>query len=98
MHELQPEAYVGFLYADGPIGMAEYASGHGADALHPALYNLQFPDYMADAAKHGLDVNVWTVNEEAYMMMCCQFDVNAIITNYPDTALGIVRNYYHTNL
>lgn len=89
LHELNPDAYVGFLYADGPIDMAEYAKKHGADALHPALYNLQFPNYMKDAAARGLDVNVWTVNEEQYMQMCCQFGVNAIITNYPDMALTV---------
>lgn len=91
MHELCPEAYVGFLYADGPIDMAEYAKKHGADALHPALYNLQFPNYMQDAAARGLDVNVWTVNEEQYMQMCCAFGVNAIITNYPDKALAVAN-------
>ncbi len=89
LHELNPDAYVGFLYADGPIDMAEYAKQHGADALHPALYNLQFPNYMKDAADRGLDVNVWTVNEEKYMQMCCRLGVNAIITNYPDIALAV---------
>ena len=91
LHELNPEAYVGFLYADGPIDMAEYAKKHGANALHPALYNLQYPNYMQDAACRNLDVNVWTVNEEIYMQMCCQFGVNAIITNYPDKALAIAK-------
>ncbi len=89
LHELNPDAYVGFLYADGSIDMAEYAKQHGADALHPALYNLQFPNYMKDAADRGLDVNVWTVNEEQYMQMCCRLGVNAIITNYPDIALAV---------
>lgn len=93
LHELNPSAYVGFLYADGPIDMAAYCHKHGGDALHPALYNLQFPDYMKDAAKNGLDVNVWTVNEEQYMVMCCQLGVNAIITNYPDKALVVAEKY-----
>lgn len=91
LHELNPEAYVGFLCADGPIGMAEYAKKHGADAIHPALYNLQYPNYMQDAAGCNLDVNVWAVEEEIYMQMCCQLGVNAIITNYPDKALAIAK-------
>ena len=93
LHELKPDAYVGFLYADGPIDMAEYAKKHGADALHPALYNLQFPNYMKDAAERGLDVNAWTVNEEIYMQMCCKYGVNAIITNYPDKAMAIAKAF-----
>lgn len=92
MHELAPSSYVGFLYADGPIDMASYAAGHGADALHPALYNLQFPNYMQDAGANKLDVNVWTVNEEQYMQMCCMMGVNAIITNYPDVCLTVAAN------
>ena len=93
LHELNPEAYVGFLYADGPIDMASYAKKHGADALHPALYNLQFPNYMQDAAANGLDVNVWTVNEPEHLALASRMRVNAIITNYPDRALEIAEKY-----
>lgn len=90
--ELQPEAYVGFLYADGPIDVASYCKSNGGDALHPALYNLQFPNYMEDSNQKGLDVNVWTVNEKEYMKYCNKMKVNAIITNYPDICLDIVKN------
>ena len=40
IHELKPDAEVGFLYADGPIDMPSYGVKHGVNALHPALYNL----------------------------------------------------------
>lgn len=93
IHEINPKAYVGFLYSDGLIGVAEYAAKHGADALHPALYNLQYPHYMKDAAYNKLDVNVWTVNEAEHLMMACQMGVNAVITNYPDLALEIAANF-----
>lgn len=93
LHEVDREAYVGFLYADGPIGMAAYCRKYGGNALHPALYNLQFPDYMKEAGKYGLDVNVWTVNEEKQMRLCCEYGVNAIITNYPDKALAVTGGF-----
>ena len=93
IHELMPEAYVGFLYSDGAIDIAQYAKKHGANALHPALYNLQFPNYMKDAAQNGLDVNVWTVNEPEHLVMASQMKVNALITNYPDRALEIAQTY-----
>ena len=93
LHQIDPKAYVGFLYADGPIDMAAYGKGHGGNALHPAIYNLQFPDYMKDAAENGLDVNVWTVNERQYMQMCCQLGVNAIITNYPDVTQEVIAQF-----
>ncbi|MDD6743967.1 MAG: glycerophosphodiester phosphodiesterase [Roseburia porci] len=93
LHQIDPKAYVGFLYADGPIAMAEYCAKHGGNALHPALYNLQFPNYMKDAAANGLAVNVWTVNEKPYMQMCCKLGVNAIITNYPDVAREVTEQF-----
>lgn len=90
---LKPDAMVGFLYADGPIDMPEYGKKHGVDALHPALYNLQYPGFVQKCGELGLALNVWTVNEEKYMHMCCQAGVNAIITNYPDLARKIAETY-----
>ena len=46
--ELNPEAKTGLLYGDGPIDMPGYGHRLGADALHPAFYNLQYPDFMED--------------------------------------------------
>lgn len=90
LRELCPDAYIGFLYMDGPIRMAEYTRKYGGDALHPALYNLQYPTALPEAREEGLDINVWTVNEEAYVRMCMDADVNAVITNYPDMALKVL--------
>ncbi|MCR5774144.1 MAG: glycerophosphodiester phosphodiesterase [Lachnospiraceae bacterium] len=84
--ELDPDAKVGLLYADGPIDMPGYGKSHGVDALHPALYNLQYPNYMQDCRKYGLDVNVWTVDSKEYLQICKEYGVNAVITNYPAKA------------
>ena len=90
LHELDPDCYVGFLFADGPIDVAAYAKKHGANALHPALYNLQYPNFMQEAVENGLDVNAWTVNEKEHMALACHFGVNAIITNYPDVTRQVI--------
>lgn len=87
---LKPDSYVGLLYADGPIDVAQYAKKHNMNALHPALYNLQYPDFMKSAKENGLEVNVWTVNEKEHMQMALALGVNSIITNYPDVALEVV--------
>ncbi len=84
--ELNPDAKAGLLYADGPIDMPGYGKRLGVNALHPALYNLQYPNFMQDCAANGLDVNVWTVNSAEHLMLCKQFGVNAVITNYPKKA------------
>ncbi|MGN0242031.1 MAG: glycerophosphodiester phosphodiesterase [Candidatus Weimeria sp.] len=85
--EIAPQAKTGFLYADGPLDMPSYGASHGVNALHPALYNLQFPDFMKECNNKGLDVNVWTVNEEKYLRFCADAGVHAVITNYPKKAL-----------
>ena len=90
IHELKPDAEVGFLYADGPIDMPSYGVKHGVNALHPALYNLQYDGFVRECKEKGLKLNVWTVNERPYMEMCCQYGVDAIITNYPDIAKEVV--------
>ena len=91
--ELNPEAKTGFLYADGPLDMPEYGKKHGVDALHPALYNLQYPGFVAEAKAKGLKLHVWTVNEPEHIHMATQAQVDAIITNYPDRAKQIIETY-----
>ena len=71
--------------------MPSYAKNHGVDALHPALYNLQFPGFMEECREKDIDVNVWTVNDEKYMKMCQDAGVTAVITNYPKKALELFR-------
>lgn len=87
--EIDPRAKTGFLYGDGPLDMPSYALTHGVDALHPALYNLQYPGFMDECRKSGIEVNVWTVNEEQYLLFCRDLGVHAVITNYPEKALKL---------
>ena len=84
--ELDPAAKTGLLYADGPIDMPGYGKRIGADALHPALYNLQSPALLEDCRRYGLAVNVWTVNSAQELLLCRDLGVNAVITNYPEKA------------
>ena len=70
--ELDPAAKTGLLYADGPIDMPGYGKRIGADALHPALYNLQYPDLLEDCRQE--------------LLLCRDLGVNAVITNYPEKA------------
>lgn len=92
--ELDPGAQTGMLYSDGIINPVSY--GHyvaEADALHPALYNLQFPGFMEECRRHCRKVHVWTVNEESYMRMVCEQRVDAMITDYPDLGKQVAAEY-----
>lgn len=90
MKKLDPEAKVGLLYADGFQDVPGYAARLGADALHPALYNLQYEGFLEECRKRGLLLHVWTVNEEEEMRYLVREGIDAIITNYPDVARRIV--------
>ena len=89
IHALDPKARVGFLFSDGTMDMAEYGKKHGVNALHPALYYLQYPGFIQKCREFGIEINTWTVNEPEYMKLCCRAGVDAIITNYPDLALEV---------
>ena len=91
IHALNPQAKTGLLYSEGSFSMPKYAHEMGVNALHPALYNLQYLGFMHQCRHYGLEVNTWTVNQKIYMSECVRRGVHAIITNYPDKALAVVR-------
>lgn len=94
IHRLKPDAVTGMLYQDGIIGVAEYASKKvQADALHPAIYNVQYPDFFEECRRHGLRVHVWTVNEEQHMRILCENEADAMITNDPKLGRAVADEY-----
>lgn len=94
IRRLMPQAVTGMLYQDGMIGAARYASEIvQADALHPAVYHVQYPDFFEECRKNGLKVHVWTVNEEPYMRLLCENHVDAMITNDPKLARKVADEY-----
>ncbi len=90
--ELDPQAQTGLLYADGYVDMPGYGEKMGVNALHPALYNLQYPGFLAACAKKNLDLNVWTVNATEHIQMCVKAGVNAIIGNYPNKIRKVIED------
>ena len=68
------------------------ASELHVDALHPATYHMQDENYIDKAHGRGLRAHVWTVNEKHEMKALVKAEADAIITNYPDIAVEIVKN------
>ncbi len=94
LKELDPSVKTGMLYEDVLIGAAPYARNTvHVEALHPALYHLQDPDYVRTAHEYGLETHVWTVNEPEHLRMCIEMGVEAVITNYPDRAREIAGEF-----
>ena len=89
--KLYKKAKTAFLYMDSPIDMADYAKKHGVDALHPALYNIQYQKEMELAKKAKLEINVWGVNLPEHILACMDMEVDGIMTDYPDKAIEIIK-------
>lgn len=81
---------VGILFADEFVDVPSYALKIGADALHPALYILQLPEFISECNVKKLPLHVWTVNEEEHMRMMIDRNIDAIITDRPDVARAAV--------
>lgn len=97
--QLNPQVKTGMLYCDGIVNPAGYADEVlKADALHPALYNLQYPGFMEACRELGKKVHVWTVNEEADMRYVLELQVDAMITNYPDVGKAVAAEYHNGKL
>jgi len=91
--KLDPFAKTGFLYEDGYLDMPQYAVKYGVEALHPALYNLQYPNFIKECKEKGLELRVWTVNEIEDMKYLCNNEIDVMITNYPDVGREVVNEY-----
>ena len=97
LKKLNPSVKTGFLYEDGYIGMPEYAVKYGVEALHPALYNLQYPDFIKECKERNIAIRAWTVNEKEYMKMLCENEIEGMITNYPDVGHKVLEEYEREN-
>ena len=92
MKKLCPDMRCGLLFSDIIVNAAEYAGELHVDALHPATYHMQDENYIDKAHGRGLRAHVWTVNEKHEMKALVKAEADAIITNYPDIAVEIVKN------
>ena len=83
MKEVCPDMKCGLLTETWMIDAGAYTANLGVECLHPIWFNMigeQFDEVKA----HGLDVNVWTVNEEEDIRTMMNRGVTSIIGNFPD--------------
>ena len=88
--EIVPDAETAYLYSDVILNVEDYARKTKVDGLHPAVYHVKMADFLKKYIKSGLNVRVWTVNEEADMKALIEAGETAVITNYPDVAARII--------
>ncbi len=81
--KLLPEVAVGALLAGVPIGLAEFATQVGAQAVCQwvEFVNEQFVD---DVHKRGMKMYVWTVNDREDIGRMKTLGVDGIFSDFPD--------------
>lgn len=89
VRSLDAQAETAYLFSDVICDVEKYAEKTGVNGLHPAVYHLYMSDFMERYRDSGLKVRVWTVNRESDMKRFIEADLEAVITNYPDTALSV---------
>lgn len=95
VRRLDPEAETAYLYGDVILDVEQYAARTGVQGLHPAVYHLYMSDFLKRYQESGLKVRVWTVNREEDMKYFIEAGLEAVITNYPDTAAFIRGQVEH---
>lgn len=91
MKAIDPSLYCGLLYECTMVKPWDYGHALRMNALHPHYSELQTPGECDAAHALGLEVNPWTVNEDADIRMAFQAGADRLITNFPDRALAILN-------
>jgi glycerophosphoryl diester phosphodiesterase len=74
-----------------PVGGLRLVEAHGHRALHPfvgVVAGERAAEIVARAHEIGVEVNVWTVNDEAELARLASVGVDALITDVPAVALA----------
>jgi len=92
VHRLDPTLPTAFLHLLAErswVDLAERVATAGHQALHP-WDGLVDADLVAAAHEHGLEVNVWTVDEPNRMAQLIDLGVDGLCTNLPDVARSVI--------
>ena len=88
---IDPKLPCGLLYDCMPLYPWGYADRLAMNAIHPQFSELLLvPDEVKKSHALGLQVNVWTVNEEEDLRAIVAAGADIIISNYPARALKIL--------
>ena len=89
LKKLLPHSKVGILYEAGLIEPWHYAKKIGADCIHPYWRIGMMGQGIKEAQKLGLEVNLWTVDDDKDIKTLLDEGADGIITNRPDLAIKL---------
>ena len=91
--EIAPHMPCGVLYSCKLVAPWTYAKMLGFEAVHPYFPALSLPDFHKQCKENDIMINVWTVNTKEDIEAMLDFGVDGIITNYPDVALALLKDF-----
>ena len=89
--ELAPDIPAGALVEHEGIGNAgSYCAKYGWQFYHPGFKGLTEEEVLG-CKKHGIGINVWTVNDMGTLKQMEEWQVDSVISNYPDVCLAYLK-------
>jgi glycerophosphoryl diester phosphodiesterase len=90
MKEIDKKIPCGLLVEACGLGnVGAYANKLGVEYYHPDISTLTKAE-VHDCKDHGVGLNVWTVNDMQTLTDSVDWQVDGIISNYPDVAKAYV--------
>lgn len=86
--QLAPSIKTGVLYMAGLYQPWQYASRLRAEAIHPYYYSVAEP-IVAGCHRAGIEVNVFTVNNEEEIRRIINISADGLITDFPKRAIQL---------
>lgn len=87
---LDPGLKYGILYDCWIHSPGDYVKALGMDACHPSYYSLN-EETIENIKKNGLKINTYTVNDESDMRRLIHYNIDGLITNYPEKLGNILK-------
>ena len=87
---LAPDLKCGFLTEDWIIDCGKYTAQHGVECCHPNKFNL-LPEVVEEMHAAGREINTYTVNEDEDILRLSTLGVDALIGNYPERMIELLR-------
>jgi len=84
--QLAPHIYCGFLVDHAVANIGELANLFNVECYHPD-YKMLDDGIVRNCQEHHVLINTWTFNDMALMPQMKAWQVNAVISNYPDDCL-----------
>ncbi len=71
--------------------LSEYLAELGTVTCNPKV-NIWSPEELDDLGRSGIQLNVWTVNEEPVMRQLIEANVHGIFTDFPQLLIHVLSN------